>query len=254
MRSALIAAILGGGTSVLAQGQVDPAIHKLCIEAKDYAGCVRAMKGDSSTSGNRVINSQGADIAEGNQCPAGFAYIGGGNCQEVRCQYPSSDLGHDQIVAGKPGWGCKYNWLRGAGELRLGAVGRASANKQCPMFEPSPGYNSSCTEAIHTGRMVGTGLVSEPRMGIFYITAVQDSEIAAKCDIGIEDKILTLNGQVYDEALLKAKGFPSKGDSFTYELEKPSGRKTSCTITAFEFTLDKKSLEDLQKKANYKPK
>ena len=28
--------------------EVDPKIHKLCIEAKDYAGCVRAMKGDTS--------------------------------------------------------------------------------------------------------------------------------------------------------------------------------------------------------------
>ena len=29
--------------------EVDPSIHKLCIEAKDYAGCVRVMKGDTTT-------------------------------------------------------------------------------------------------------------------------------------------------------------------------------------------------------------
>ena len=28
--------------------QVDPKIHKLCIEAKDYAGCVKAMTGNSN--------------------------------------------------------------------------------------------------------------------------------------------------------------------------------------------------------------
>ena len=36
---ALVAGLLGG--PVIAQ--VDPKIHKLCIEAKDYSGCVRAM-------------------------------------------------------------------------------------------------------------------------------------------------------------------------------------------------------------------
>ena len=25
---------------------VDPKIHKLCVEARDYLGCVKAMKGD----------------------------------------------------------------------------------------------------------------------------------------------------------------------------------------------------------------
>lgn len=123
--------------------QVDPRIHKLCLEAKDYLGCVKAMTGDTSTQ-IRTVNSQGADMAEGNQCPAGFAYIGGGNCQRVECIYPSTDLGHDPIVAGKPGWGCKYNWIRGAGEMRLGAVGRAFNNPECPPGSPPIGYNSTC--------------------------------------------------------------------------------------------------------------
>lgn len=152
------------GWPVLAQN-VDPKIHRLCIEAKDYAGCVRAMNGESVAPA-RQVNSQGADIAEGNQCPAGFAYIGGGNCQQVYCEYPSSDLGHDPIVAGKPGWGCKYNWLRGAGEMRLGAVGRATQNPSCPPGEPPIGYNSTCdirrdskpnTEATNTSSPVKRG-------------------------------------------------------------------------------------------------
>jgi hypothetical protein len=130
--------------------QVDPKIHKLCSEAKDYAGCVRAMTGDASPpTTTRVITSQGADIAEGNQCPAGSAYVGGGNCQQVTCQYNPSlgfvALGHDPILAGKPGWKCKWSFWEGAGVLRLtGAAFRASNNPTCPMGEPPIGYNSTC--------------------------------------------------------------------------------------------------------------
>ena len=128
----------------VAQG-VEPRVHKMCVEAKDYAGCVRAMTTDvSSQSQTRVINSQGADIAEGNQCPASHAYVGGGNCQRVYCQYPARGLGHDPLVAGKPGWGCK-KWGLTSGELRLGSNTRASVNPSCPEGEPKIGYNSTCT-------------------------------------------------------------------------------------------------------------
>ena len=154
MRASLLSVLVLGASPAMAQGVVEPAIHKLCVEAKDYAGCVRAMKGDTTPTGGRVINSQGADIAEGNQCTAGYAYIGGGNCQDVRCVYPSSDLGHDALIAGKKDkdgkdvWGCKYNLLRGAGELRLsGAVTRTTNNPNCPPGEPQLGFNSTCQTA-----------------------------------------------------------------------------------------------------------
>ena len=132
--------------------EVDPKIHKLCVEAKDYAGCARAMTGDTT---NRVINSQGADIAEGNQCTTGYAYTGGGNCQNVKCEYPAGPLGHDQTIAGlkdtkgKDVWGCKYDpWIYGAGGLRLnGAVTRATINKNCPLGEPKIGFNNTCQTA-----------------------------------------------------------------------------------------------------------
>ena len=136
-------------------GDVDPSIHKLCIEAKDYAGCVRSMKGDTSV---RVINSQGADVAEGNQCPAGSAYMGGGNCQQVQCQYTTAGairaLGHDQLIAGrkdkngKDVWGCSYKMFLGRGRLRLtGAVLRTTNNSNCPSGEPQLGFNNTCQSA-----------------------------------------------------------------------------------------------------------
>ena len=131
-----------------ANPQVEPSIHKLCIEAKDYAGCVRAMKGDTSNT-TRQIRSQGADIAEGNQCPSGFAYVGGGNCMEVKCVYNTAtglgfDTGHDQRVAGKADWGCKGSFWYGAGVMQLQGSARASINPECPPGEPQIGYNSTC--------------------------------------------------------------------------------------------------------------
>ena len=119
--------------SIPALAEVDAKTHKLCIEAKDYAGCVRAMKGDTSSSTSRTITSQGADIAEGNQCTAGYAYIGGGNCQDVSCSYPATDLGHDQLVAGKID--------------KDGNVTRTTNNPDCPEGEPELGFNSTCQTA-----------------------------------------------------------------------------------------------------------
>lgn len=134
--------------AIPALAEVDPKIHKLCIEAKDYAGCVRAMKGDTTPT-SRVINSQGADIVEGNQCPAGFAYVGGGNCMAVICKYNTAtglgwDVGHDQRVAGKSNWKCKYSLLAGAGVMFLEGNARASVNPECPPGEPEIGWNSTC--------------------------------------------------------------------------------------------------------------
>jgi hypothetical protein len=134
--------------------KVAPAIHQLCIEAKDYIGCVRAMTEGTGQADVRSTTSQGADAIEGNQCPAGFAYIGGGNCQEVRCEYNSAGfnaLGHDRIlggkkdISGKDVWGCKYSFWHGAGVLRLsGGLTRTSNNPACPEGEPAIGFNSTC--------------------------------------------------------------------------------------------------------------
>lgn len=145
--SSLLATVLGAPTLA----SVDPEIHRLCSQAKDYAGCVRSMQGDTSGV-TRVIQSQGADIAEGNQCPAGWAYIGGGNCSEVKCVYNMAtglgfDTGHDQRVAGKANWSCKYSFWYGAGVMQLQGAVRASVNPECPPGEPEIGYNSTCQTA-----------------------------------------------------------------------------------------------------------
>ncbi len=49
--------------SLPAFAEVDPKIHKLCIEAKDYSGCVRSMKGETSTETTvNQIQRQGANL------------------------------------------------------------------------------------------------------------------------------------------------------------------------------------------------
>ena len=121
------------------------------MEAKDYAGCVRAMTIDvTAPQVIRNINQQGADIAEGNQCPSGLTYVGGGNCQEVKCDYNTAtglgfDTGHDQRVAGKSYWRCKGSFWYGAGVMRLEGNARTSINPDCPPGESKIGYNSTCT-------------------------------------------------------------------------------------------------------------
>lgn len=148
------AMLLALPSSASSPPKVAPAIHKLCLEAKDYIGCVRAMTEGTGQANSRSTTSQGADAVEGNQCPAGFAYIGGGNCQEVRCEYNSAGfnaLGHDRIVGGKKDisgkdvWGCKYSFWHGAGVLRLsGGMTRTSNNPSCPEGEPAIGFNNTC--------------------------------------------------------------------------------------------------------------
>lgn len=134
--------------AIPAIAEVDPEIHKLCIEAKDYAGCVRSMKGDTMPT-SRVINSQGADIAEGNSCPAGYAHRGGGTCQSVEC--PIVAGGNDPLLAGKnhkcgnaPFWS---GWV-GRLPLRWGsATARTFNDENCPPGVPKVGWTSTCNYA-----------------------------------------------------------------------------------------------------------
>lgn len=127
--------------TIPAVAEVDAKTHKLCLEAKDYLGCVKAMKGETTPT-SRAINSQGADMAEGNTCPSMFAYIGGGNCQEVICA--ASSYGNDERLGGKF-WFCKRRPVFGRNSLQFGEkIVRASYSKDCPDGEPGIGFNSTC--------------------------------------------------------------------------------------------------------------
>ena len=104
------------------------------------------------TPASRVINSQGADMAEGNQCPPGYAYLGGGNCREVQCRYGKSATGgHDPRLVGKAvPWRDKDLWYCDTVFLYRGSLRftdsqmRTTNNPNCPPGEPKLGYNSTC--------------------------------------------------------------------------------------------------------------
>lgn len=143
MKTVALVALLVGGVIPLAPShasEVDPAIHKLCIEAKDYLGCVKAMKGESSSS-----ERQSVDIdmirTTGNTCPSTMAYTGAGYCEKVIC-IPNY-RGHDSRLGGK-GWSCK-----GGNTLQFtGAPVRATTDERCPLTEPELGKNNSCVNGL----------------------------------------------------------------------------------------------------------
>ena len=82
--------------------QINTTVHNLCVNVKDYSGCVR-----SNTSGvpSRIVVDQGISTNEGNSCPHGFAYRGGGNCTEVTCYGKGMWIfgeSNDSSLAGTP--------------------------------------------------------------------------------------------------------------------------------------------------------
>ena len=132
--------------AIPALAEVDPKIHKLCIEAKDYLGCVRAMKGETATE-RLTIDLGKSEIAGFNSCPAGYRYKGNGYCGEVICK----DAGmwfvgkHNPILAGKDSW-CKKSGVGSGGRLDFtGDTVRASFNPDCPDMELEPGWQSTCS-------------------------------------------------------------------------------------------------------------
>ena len=146
MRKKVLASLVFFTITFPVEANVDPKIAEFCLKAQDFQGCVKSMSGDTSGSKTTVrqIQQKGADLAEGNQCPEGFAYIGSGNCQEVRCR-GGSGMGHDYRLAGKDYWSCKKVLGMFGGELYLdGEIVRASFNSNCPDEEPDIGVNSSC--------------------------------------------------------------------------------------------------------------
>lgn len=152
--SAIFAALSLPLTPALAS-EVDPAIHKLCIEAKDYLGCVKAMSGDSTSS-----ERQSVDIdmirTSGNSCPSTHAYTGAGYCEKVIC-IPNY-RGHDYRLGGK-GWSC-----RGGTTLQFqGSPIRATSDERCPLVEPEIGKNNSCQNGLSEDELNKGFIVTESK-------------------------------------------------------------------------------------------
>ena len=128
-------------TALPALAEVDSKIHKLCIEAKDYAGCVKAMKGESTS-----------EATSNNSCPHGFAYVAtNDSCQRVDCAYVwwpnAGGRRHNVVISGKSNWECPDKWVLGTlhkGVLTLNEVSPLINNPDCPPNRPDIGWNNSC--------------------------------------------------------------------------------------------------------------
>ncbi len=148
------------------KAEVDPEVHKMCLQAKDYLGCVKAQYGHSirnDFSKKELIKPK----EKGNKCPTGYAYIGDSKCQVVRCKYAWHGLGdargNDPLVGGKSDWACTYDLLFGNGVLRLGAsIVPITNDSKCPVGEPALGWNSTCEAPYKTSlkKTVNTKLPS----------------------------------------------------------------------------------------------
>lgn len=145
----LIALPLLLGLMAPASARVDPEVHKICASVQDYLGCVKAQTGNSASPGttNTIINREGLVTNEGNKCPDGWAWKGGGYCAEVQCVRCVSFgclSGNDQTLAGKE-WKCQRGIL--VFLLRWGdSLVRATYDPSCPSIQFKPGFNSTCSQ------------------------------------------------------------------------------------------------------------
>ena len=143
-----ISILIFGAIHPIAFGQVNQDFHKICLQAKDYAGCVRVMKGEDSIKIDQT-NREGLRSEVGNSCPSGYGYAGGGQCRSIKCAYLGIWGKHTPELAGK-GHSCPdqkgFRPLFGSltmfwGDLYMKPI----ADPKCPQTEPGIGEISSCS-------------------------------------------------------------------------------------------------------------
>ncbi len=139
MKRFLLLALTAGLLSpIAAKAEVDPKVHKMCLKAMDYIGCVNANVDRSNSV--EVFNNPGTARSRGNTCPYGYAFIGQGYCAEVICKMGGRN---NPLLAGKK-WKCTPKWGETRANLEPGPKVRAGNNKQCPKGDPQVGWSSTC--------------------------------------------------------------------------------------------------------------
>ena len=141
MRKLLISLLAAIALPSSINAEVDPKVHKLCLPAADYLGCIKGQLGNLAIP-SRVINQQGASIIEGNACPRDYAYAGGGYCKNVVEKRMFAPLRELQ----RYGWVCeKTLGLCNRGHVDWGELTeRAYYDPKCPSIEPGIGAPNSC--------------------------------------------------------------------------------------------------------------
>ena len=135
----------------------------MCIEAKDYLGCIKAMTGDVNDAERNVSVDLDKIRTTGNSCPDGFAYKGAGYCQEITCL---SGGKHDPRLAGK-GHKCISRPVFGRLTMQfMGSTLRATTTERCPAFEPEIGRTNSCQNGFSEEELIsGYGRFIPPQAG-----------------------------------------------------------------------------------------
>ena len=123
-----------------AEADTDPELHKRCMDARDYAGCIEIQQ----RHGSALLNA----------CPAGHAYSGAGYCTRVICQSPSGGVltrmilssdGHDPDLAGKANRCPRTGLISRTGSLRWGTdTVPASHDPACPNESLEVGWQNTC--------------------------------------------------------------------------------------------------------------
>ena len=151
MKRLLVPLIFALTIPISVKAEVDPKIHKLCLPAADYAGCIKAQTTKSTDIPSlRVI--QGKTELSGNSCPRGFAYNGAGKCAKVEVQNTGPNIAAFSIknILGKNMIEPIGLWMSGLAEkpkvsfAYLGEVTNAIYDPKCPDVEPFLYTNSSC--------------------------------------------------------------------------------------------------------------
>ena len=144
LRPIVCSVSIGLAAVLPAAANIDPELHQLCVDARDYAGCVEMQQ-------RPVAPGEPARL---NACPAGHAYSGAGYCTRVICQSPrggvftriilSSD-GHDPDLAGKGNKCPRTGLISRTGSLRWGTdTVPAAHDPDCPNVNLDVGWQNSC--------------------------------------------------------------------------------------------------------------
>ena len=135
----LLLAALALPTAVNAN--VDPEVHKLCLPAADYLGCIKAMT-TKSTDIPSMRMIEGKTEVSGNSCPSGFAYAGANSCRSVVKARLNDLMNIDTIGLYAAGWGTKpKSYLH----YRFGEqISKSVFDPNCPDSEPFIYTRSSC--------------------------------------------------------------------------------------------------------------
>jgi hypothetical protein len=156
VKAILLSASLFAAAAAPALANVDPDVHKLCVDARDYAGCIQMQQQGAESPTKLSLNA----------CPAGHAYSGAGYCTRVICDSPrggmitrmvlSSD-GHDPELAGKGNKCPRTGLFSRNGSLRWGTDTVAAANDPaCPDMPLQVGWQNTCL--METGEVKPTAI------------------------------------------------------------------------------------------------